>query len=106
MTDTDIKHSHQCVSTEKSLNIHLRSVLLILTLSPPLTAMGFCGRVTILVTTMTNAWLALCSEHHITTKQFLQQSSALTTAFYFALNKNKLQKLPNMQNILFSKERH
>lgn len=67
MTDTDIKHSHHCVSTEKSPNIHLRSVLLFLTLSPPLTAMGLCGRVTILVTTMTNAWLAFAlraSYHH------------------------------------------
>lgn len=100
MTDTDIKHSHRCVGAEWSLNIHLRSVLLILTLLPPLTALGLCGRVTILVTTMTNAWLAARSEHHIITKQFHRQSSALTTA------KNKLQKLPNMQNILFSKECH
>lgn len=66
MTDTDIKHSHHCVSAEQSLNIHFRRVLLILTLSPPLTAMGLCGRVTILVTTMTNAWLAFALQalHH------------------------------------------
>lgn len=92
MTDADIKHSHHCASTEQSINIHLRSLLLILTLSPPLTAMGLCGRVTMLMTTMTNAWLVLRSKHHITTKQFHQHNSALTTASYFSLNKNKLQK--------------
>lgn len=59
-----------------------------------------------LVTTMTNAWLAQRSKHQIITEQFHRQTSALTMAFCVAMINNKLQKLPNLQNILLSKKKN
>ena len=56
MTDTDIKH---CVSTEQSLAIHFSRVLVISHIVTDTRATGLDGGATTLVTTMTNAWLAL-----------------------------------------------
>lgn len=78
MTDTDIKHSHHCVSTEQSLSIHFRRVLLISHIVTNTTATGLHGQATTPVTTMTYPWLTLPST----------QSNSTS----FVLIKNKSQK--------------